>query len=75
MLTAWGALAFGSVYPREAILSFDSFKPDGTPRKLLDVSKLHQLGWQHRMALGDGIADTYEWFVQRQVEPAATGRI
>ena len=59
----------------EAILSFDASKPDGTPRKLLDVSKLHQLGWQHRMALGDGIADTYEWFVQRQVEPAATGRI
>lgn len=59
----------------EAILSFDSSKPDGTPRKLLDVSKLHQLGWQHRMALRDGIAETYEWFVQRQVEPAASGRI
>ena len=62
------------IYP-EALLIFDQSKPDGMPRKLLDVSKLHQLGWQHRMALRDGIADTYEWFVQRQGEPAATGRI
>ncbi|GIV34709.1 MAG: GDP-L-fucose synthase [Chitinophagales bacterium] len=38
---------------------FDTQKPDGTPRKLLDVSRLHRLGWEHRIALKDGIAGTY----------------
>lgn len=42
----------------------DSSKPDGTPRKLLDVSKLAGLGWKPRIKLADGIASTYEWFVQ-----------
>jgi GDP-L-fucose synthase len=37
----------------------DPFKPDGTPRKLLDVSKLHALGWQHRIQLSNGIAQVY----------------
>jgi GDP-L-fucose synthase len=43
-------------------LVFDSSKPDGTPRKLLDVSRLKTLGWQARMPLREGIARTYEWF-------------
>ena len=38
-------------------------KPDGTPRKLLDVSRLHALGWRHRMSLGEGIEHTYDWFL------------
>jgi GDP-L-fucose synthase len=46
-----------------AELTFDRTKPDGTPRKLLDVSRLHALGWQHRIGLRDGIAATYEWFL------------
>ena len=50
------------VYP-EAELAFDTSKPDGAPRKLLDVSKLHALGWHHKIALGDGIAATYRWFL------------
>jgi GDP-L-fucose synthase len=50
------------IYP-EAMLTWDSSKPDGMPRKLLDVSKLHALGWRHRIALRDGIATTYEWFL------------
>ena len=50
------------IYP-EAMLAWDSSKPDGMPRKLLDVSKLHALGWRHRIALRDGIATTYEWFL------------
>jgi GDP-L-fucose synthase len=50
------------VYP-DATLRFDTSKPDGTPRKLLDVSKLHTLGWRHRVTLADGIAATYRWFV------------
>jgi GDP-L-fucose synthase len=43
-------------------LVFDATKPDGTPRKLLDVSRLHAMGWRHRIGLEDGIAATYEWF-------------
>jgi GDP-L-fucose synthase len=50
------------VYP-EALLVFDATKPDGTPRKLLDVTRLHQLGWRHRIELGDGIETTYRWFL------------
>lgn len=42
----------------------DPSKPDGTPRKLLDVSKLAGLGWKPRIALAEGVASTYEWFVQ-----------
>ncbi|WP_431279742.1 GDP-L-fucose synthase family protein [Leifsonia poae] len=41
----------------------DTSKPDGTPRKLLDVSRLSDLGWRARMALPDGIANTYEWYL------------
>lgn len=48
----------------EGELVFDTSKPDGTPRKLLDVSKLHSLGWRHRTALKDGIASAYHDFLQ-----------
>ena len=44
-------------------LAFDSSKPDGTPRKLLDVTKLHELGWRHQYNLYDGLQNAYEWFV------------
>ena len=53
------------IYP-EAILRFDTTKPDGPPRKLLDVSRLHALGWKHRIGLAEGLASTYEWFLQHQ---------
>lgn len=43
-------------------LVFDTSKPDGTPRKLLDVSRLHQLGWKPKIALFDGIQQTYQWY-------------
>ena len=43
-------------------LVFDSTKPDGTPRKLMDTSKLTALGWQPRIPLRDGLASTYAWF-------------
>jgi GDP-L-fucose synthase len=46
-----------------AQLRFDTSKPDGTPRKLLDVSRLHTLGWRHSINLRDGIASTYRWFL------------
>jgi GDP-L-fucose synthase len=45
-------------------LVFDASKPDGTPRKLLDVSKLANLGWRSSVALSDGIHSTYAWFLQ-----------
>jgi GDP-L-fucose synthase len=51
------------VYPG-ARIRFDASKPDGAPRKLLDVSRLHALGWRHRILLADGIASTYRWFLE-----------
>lgn len=45
-------------------IQWDSSKPDGTPRKLLDVSRLSALGWQPAISLEDGIADTYKWYVE-----------
>jgi GDP-L-fucose synthase len=44
-------------------ISFDPSKPDGTPRKLLDVSRLHALGWRHSIPLEKGIRSTYQWFL------------
>jgi GDP-L-fucose synthase len=41
---------------------FDPSRPDGTPRKLLDVSRIHSLGWRARISLEDGIAATYDWY-------------
>ena len=46
----------------EGKLSFDSNKPDGSPRKLLDVSKINTLGWKHNISLKEGLNDTYDWF-------------
>jgi len=45
-------------------IEFDAAKPDGTPRKLLDVSRLHQLGWKHTTTLEEGLRKTYEWFLK-----------
>jgi GDP-L-fucose synthase len=56
------AMVGAIVYP-EAELVFDPTKPDGTPRKLLDVGALHRLGWRHRIELEPGIASAYEWFL------------
>ena len=58
----------GRVVHPTARVVFDPSKPDGTPRKLLDVSRLHALGWRHRTALEDGVADTYRWFLENQAE-------
>jgi len=41
---------------------WDSTKPDGTPRKLLDINRISALGWQPRIALRDGLRKTYEWY-------------
>ncbi|SNB44727.1 GDP-L-fucose synthase [Geobacter sp. DSM 9736] len=47
-------------------LVFDSTKPDGTPRKLTDVTKIHSLGWRHRMDLREGVAETYRWYLENR---------
>lgn len=47
-------------------LIFDSSKPDGTPRKLMDVSRLKALGWQASIGLEEGLRDAYRWFVEHQ---------
>ena len=47
-------------------LEFDSTKPDGTPRKLLDVSKLTKQGWQAKIPLREGIESMYEWFLKNR---------
>jgi GDP-L-fucose synthase len=41
---------------------FDSSRPDGTPSKLLDVSRIHALGWRARIPLDEGVAATYDWY-------------
>ena len=44
----------------EGELTWDASKPDGTPRKLMDVGKLHNLGWKHNIELAEGIKSVYE---------------
>jgi len=47
-------------------LSFDSSKPDGTPRKLLDVNRLSNLGWSNSVSLEEGLRNTYDWFLNNE---------
>jgi GDP-L-fucose synthase len=44
-------------------ITFDTSKPDGTPKKLLDVSKIHKLGWKHKVSLQEGILRAYDFFI------------
>lgn len=60
-----------AVHP-QAELVFDPKKPDGTPRKLLDVSRLHALGWRHSIGLREGIASSYQWFLEHHDEARGT---
>jgi GDP-L-fucose synthase len=62
------------VHPGAAIVH-DTTKPDGTPRKLLDVSRLHATGWRHRIGLREGIASSYEWFLRHYAGLQRTGRV
>jgi GDP-L-fucose synthase len=57
------ALTIGKVVGFTGEIRFDSSKPDGTPRKLCDVSKIHSLGWQHRIDLEEGLQATYAWYI------------
>jgi GDP-L-fucose synthase len=62
------------VHP-QARLVFDPQKPDGTPRKLLDVGRLQRLGWRPRIGLRDGVAATYAWFLENYERLKDGGRI
>jgi GDP-L-fucose synthase len=57
-----------SIVGYEGRLEFDSSKPDGTPRKLLDTERLTKLGWQPKISLKDGIAQTYRWFTEHAAD-------
>jgi len=48
----------------EGELVFDASKPDGTPRKLADASRIHAIGWRHKIGLEDGIRETYQWYLE-----------
>jgi GDP-L-fucose synthase len=50
----------------EGTIKYDTTKPDGTPRKLMDVSRLHNLGWKHTTSLEEGIQKAYKWFVKNE---------
>ena len=50
----------------EGVISFDTSKPDGSPRKLMDVSRLNSLGWQYKISLEDGLTRSYDWFLANQ---------
>lgn len=51
----------------EGGIRYDTSKQDGTPRKLMDVTKLNGLGWKARISLKNGIERTYEWYIQSQL--------
>lgn len=57
------ALLIQKTVGHQGEIVWDATKPDGTPRKLMDVSKINTLGWQHKIELVDGIKATYEWFL------------
>ena len=52
-----------SVVGFEGTIEWDSSKPDGMPRKLLDTSRINELGWKPQISLRDGVASTYEWYL------------
>ena len=58
------ALLIQKIVGHNGEIIWDESKPDGTPRKLLDVSKMHALGWKHQINLEDGIQKTYDWFLE-----------
>ena len=58
------AEAIARVVGYDGGFAYDSTKPDGTPRKQLDVGRLHALGWRHRIGLEQGLASTYDWYLR-----------
>jgi GDP-L-fucose synthase len=62
------ATAVGKAVDYKGELVFDTIKPDGTPRKLMDSSRMFALGWKPKIELTDGILSSYEWFLDNEVE-------
>ena len=60
------ALKIQSIVGHQGKIIWDESKPNGTPRKLLDVSKMHNLGWKHKVELEEGIKRTYKWFIENE---------
>jgi GDP-L-fucose synthase len=60
------ALLIQDVVGYKGQIVFDANKPDGTPRKLMDVSRLHRLGWKHKINLREGIQLVYNDFVKKE---------
>lgn len=56
----------GEVVGFKGKITYDSSKPDGTPRKLVDTTKINNLGWRARIPLEQGIRDTYQWFLENE---------
>lgn len=66
------ASLIGDVVGYKGKIAFDTSKPDGTPRKLMDSSKLHALGFRHKTSLREGIEKTYQEFLTKQIEYSQT---
>jgi GDP-L-fucose synthase len=69
------AAMIGEVTGYRGEIQFDSSKPDGTPRKVLDVSKLSKLGWEAKIGLREGVEQTYAWYLQHcsELQAASAG--
>ena len=57
-----------SIVNPDAVINWDASKPDGTPRKLLDISRLRSLGWEPSISLEDGLRSTYDWFINSSAD-------
>jgi GDP-L-fucose synthase len=62
------AQTIASIVKFKGELKFDTDRPDGTPRKLLDVSRMRELGWKAEIALKDGLLEAYQWYVENHVK-------
>jgi len=62
------ALTIQKITGHEGEIQWDTTKPDGTPRKLMDVSRMKEAGWKYSIELEDGIRSTYEWFLENEGE-------
>jgi GDP-L-fucose synthase len=59
------ALTVAQIIGYKGEIYWDEKKPDGTPRKLLDVSRIQQLGWKHNTGLEDGVQKAYSWYLEQ----------
>jgi GDP-L-fucose synthase len=62
------AQTMAKVVGYEGTVAFDATKPDGAPRKLMNVERLKDLGWRYKIDLKDGLAETYSWFLENQAD-------